>query len=50
VVYVTGNDLPLAAGRIVRAEIVAAREYDLIGVAVALTDEAAIASALPIVR
>jgi len=34
-VYVTGNEQPLAAGQIVPCEIVAAQEYDLVGVAVA---------------
>jgi len=32
--YVTGNDIPLKAGSIVTAEIVATQEYDLIAVAV----------------
>ena len=33
VVYITGNEQPLQAGQIIRAEIVAAKEYDLVGVA-----------------
>ncbi|MCO6454651.1 MAG: 30S ribosomal protein S12 methylthiotransferase RimO [Pirellulaceae bacterium] len=34
VVYVTGGEHPLSAGRLVSCEVVAARGYDLIGVAV----------------
>ncbi len=37
VVYVTGGKKRLSAGDIVRCEIVAAQEYDLIGVALGKT-------------
>jgi hypothetical protein len=32
-VYVTGNDVALTSGRIATVEVVAAQDYDLIGIA-----------------